>query len=923
MKQLLLIIAALFISATMNAGPVGKDEAQQKAAQFMTAKTGIQQSLQATQSGARRAGSTQQEPYYVFNLEGGGYVIVSGDDRTDDILGYSLTGTFDAKSIPNNMRAFLQEYADGIQYLIDNNVQVVKDNRAARRAPEKTAIEPMLKTTWDQTAPYNAMCPEANGYRTFTGCLATAMAQIMNYHQWPAATSSTIPAYQTETYQIHMEAIPAGEPIAWDLMQNAYNESYQGTAAEDAVAKLMLLCGTSVEMNYGLDADGGSSSSIVDAEKALVNYFDYEEQTVRIINRYSYSYNDWQDLIYQELQAQRPVLYSGQSSGGGHAFVCDGYDTDDFFHINWGWSGQSDTYFRLKEVNPNDQGAGGSSSADGYSKSQQVIIGIQKNDGEKVDMRRLTTLNFSTAANKSYTRTSKEGNITVTFNVERYNWTGETATFNAGFRIYNSNNEAVGNDISDPKMDKQTYGMNYGWKGNINLSFGANLEDGDYRILPVSCVTGFKKPDVYGEENYVAFHVDGNQFTITYTSEDPVLELISSNVTGVKEAGAPLTITLLVGNKGGAIHDDVYIDIYYRETNATANTKENIGYFPVSFLELAKNESATIETSYIPKTAGVYTLELVDKNHKKLGPNVEFTITRSTAPLLSLEEMEIVNLQTDEGQSYVEENTATIKLKIKNEGSKIYRGQLIGRYQAFCPDENKWYYLASSDFTENLDIKAGTTSDVTITMSDQDPLYAKFFTLQRIEFTYTQYETQEVALGETPNIEFRTVKIRIVDETVENPGEDGGNTFTGNKLTLNFDIQNNGYGDYNNYIGASIQKYNKTWYWNQQLNAYQTVSIPQGESKTVQFSIEINDIDQYEKFRILLFKPNNGQWINIYVSEEYTHAEDSGIEEVMFSGNGKPNKVHNLQGRQVGMSTDFNTLQPGIYIVGGKKLMKR
>ena len=891
-----LLIMALFISTVMSAGPVSKNEAQQKAAQFMTAKTGIQKTLKATPNGARRAASTQaqQEPFYVFNLEGGGFVIVSGDDRTDDILGYSLTGTFDAKTIPNNMRAFLQQYADGIQYLIDNDVQLSPSNkRAMRRAPEKTAIEPLLQTTWDQTAPYNAMCPEANGYLTFTGCVATAMAQIMYYHQWPTAITATIPAYQTQNYEINMEEIAAGTPIDWDLMQKSYSVLYDGKPEEDAVARLMLMCGTSVEMDYGLQEDGGSSATINAAYNALINYFDYEEQTIRLVSRRNYSYNDWQDLIYQELQANRPVFYSGQSSGGGHAFVCDGYDKDDFFHINWGWGGHSDTYFKLNVVDPADQGAGSSNSADGYNKEQEAIIGIQKNDGVKVDMRRLTTVKFSTAANKSYTRMMKEANVTVNFNVERYNFTNAPATFKAGYRIIDSEGNAIGNDIIETNMNNRSYDANYGWSGNRNLSFGANLDDGDYRIIPVSCVTGNMIPDVFGEESYVAFNVTGNTFTITYTAEDPVLQLLSSNITGVKEAGAPLNISLEVKNVGGTIRDDVYMIIYYRETDAPANNKENIGYFPVSFLELEKNESTQIEVGYTAGTAGIYYLELVDKKQKKLGPSIEFTINPSTAPLLSLVEMEMPAVQTEEGQSYVEGDKFTFTLKIKNEGVSAYNGKLTGKYYCLNPESGNWYYINNIDIVRDMTIPSGEIVEEEFEMMDLAPgLQGLNVTLQRIEFYYTQYETKQVSLCETPNIEYRVPKLQVVNEIVENPGEEGGDTFTGDTFVLNFDISNIGFGAFNKNIGASIWwLVGDTWTWKGYVEAVKQVEIKAEETETVQFSFNIaRYLENSEKFKILLFREaDEGGYYSMHESRIYTHVEAKAYTPGDANGDGEIN----------------------------------
>jgi hypothetical protein len=331
---------------------------------------------------------------YVFNVASdGGFVIVSNDDRTTPILAFGDSGNIDPDNMPENMRAWLQGYADEIAWLKTQSGQ-----RAQSRAPQRIGnhatneIRPLVATQWNQNAPFNNMTPyygisngqyvysktEVSGYNhCVTGCVATAMAQVMKYHNWPEGETAQIPAYKWRNsiwLPDENTKLPA-TTFVWSNMKNKYTGSETDETAT-AVATLMKYCGYSLEMNYG----SSSSASDADVANALITYFGYNDQTTQFVRRNRYTYANWTDLIYFELAHQRPVVYGGQSSGGGHAFVCDGYKYEnetDYFHINWGWGGMSDEYYVLSSLNPYNQGIGGSSSNDGYRYDQDAIIGIQ------------------------------------------------------------------------------------------------------------------------------------------------------------------------------------------------------------------------------------------------------------------------------------------------------------------------------------------------------------------------------------------------------------------------------------------------------------------------------------------------------------------------------------------------------------------
>jgi len=384
MKKIITFIFALMNCAGVMADDITPKQAMELAQNFLQ-KRSAKGSWNSTTETTSLIEAGQVEGLYIFNVEGnGGFVVVANDDAVAPILGYSERGNLDVANMPDNMRAWLKGYADEIAWVksartIDgeksNSLDV--DMEESKPTAVKTAIAPLLTTRWNQRDPYNYFCPKYDGSnRAATGCVATAMAQVMYYTETQAGnevtyTTTTIPAYGLST-----QDIPADTPIYWASMIDSYAGSYTSEQAQ-AVAELMLYVGTSVQMEYG----PSSSANSENAAPALKTYFDYST-TVQHLLRSFYSYQNWIDILYHELSEQRPVFYGGMSTGGGHAFVIDGYDSEDYFHINWGWGGMSDDYFKLSALNPDEQGTGGYTGTNGYRYGQEAVIGIQKSGGE-------------------------------------------------------------------------------------------------------------------------------------------------------------------------------------------------------------------------------------------------------------------------------------------------------------------------------------------------------------------------------------------------------------------------------------------------------------------------------------------------------------------------------------------------------------
>jgi hypothetical protein len=374
MKKFLLSVIGLAYTFIVFAGPVSENQALAKARQFMPGKSFRIE--KTNKSIARSEFASNDTPYYVFNAEdNGGFVIVSGDDRTNPILGYSESGALDVTELPENVEDWLDYYAEAISSL--GNSAVVYESTTKKK---RSAIAPMIRSKWNQGSPYNDQCV-FNGTRCLTGCVATAMAQIVSYYQYPNKVAA-ITAYTRSGNVNYVSSVPAlpATTLDWDNMCSTYSKDNRTKAQKKAVATLMRYCGQSVYMGYGKNGSGAVTEYIA---SALVKYFGYAEGAQMIYRDQFSSDEEWEKTIYQELAGGRPVVYKGRTSTEGHAFVVDGYNKDGLYHVNWGWGGSCNGYFVLTVMN--------ASSKKVYNKNQGAVIGIRPLVGKvKLDKSKAT-----------------------------------------------------------------------------------------------------------------------------------------------------------------------------------------------------------------------------------------------------------------------------------------------------------------------------------------------------------------------------------------------------------------------------------------------------------------------------------------------------------------------------------------------------
>ena len=350
MKKIILSIGVLLALAKIgSAKPVPVEKAQAMAQSFWGSfssqlNKSTNSDLNFIYSDVEGSRTSSQPAYYIFaNPAGAGFVVVAGDDVLEPILGYSYENSINTKELPPNFKELLNSYKKQVSYVRTNNVQATTEVANAWEAKEKSAgvmavypvVAPLIKTRWGQGDPYNGMCPGGS----VTGCVATAMAQIMYYWMYPG-TGQGSHSYKPANYPTQTANFEATN-YSWGYMRTTYSAANTATE-KNAVAQLMYHCGVSVDMGYSPTGSGAVTAKTVDS---YVDYFRYSNITAYEKSG-DYTASAWINLLKSELNIFRPM----QMRGDNHSWVCDGYNTDDAFHMNWGWNGSSDGYFKLADV---------------------------------------------------------------------------------------------------------------------------------------------------------------------------------------------------------------------------------------------------------------------------------------------------------------------------------------------------------------------------------------------------------------------------------------------------------------------------------------------------------------------------------------------------------------------------------------------
>ena len=419
-----LLLSSLLLTITVFANPIDPEKAGEIANNFWNSKVQhantehliMHSPTKMAKAGSRINIQESNPQYYIYAPDNNkGFVIVSGDDALAPVIGYSTEYTGENSEMPAALVEWLNEYS-----------MYVDDVRAGKAAPAeraakagKTAVAPMLQTSWDQSAPYNNLCPEVNGQKTPTGCTATAMAQIMKFHEWPITPIKAIS--WTSNITGKKETIDLTKrTYNWDNMLPHYRNGYTAAQAQE-VAQLMVDVGKAINSSYSPE---GTGSNEIYALNGFVNVFNYSK-AARVIKRTDVTEDEYVTAIRENLEARQPVMSVGFGINfeGGHAYVFDGIDENDMIHIDWGWNGAYNGYFDMTYMSPDGIGTGGGTGT--YNVGQAIIVNIAPSGESDVNSENVGLVEFGiykpdTDNEKVYTYTSKYSGNAAKFKVSTF-----------------------------------------------------------------------------------------------------------------------------------------------------------------------------------------------------------------------------------------------------------------------------------------------------------------------------------------------------------------------------------------------------------------------------------------------------------------------------------------------------------------------
>lgn len=593
-----LLTAALSLASTSgSAAPRSAEQALQIARQFISSTPKLNNVRHSSISLAPTAtaqmakgGKTDSTPsYYVCNIDNGGFVIVSGDDRFKEVLGYSPNGSFTSHAdLPDGLQYWLSFLSREMDAAIENGYEPDRNAiaTAAANANYQQSVEPLLKTLWDQTAPYNN---KIGG--NMTGCVATGMAQVMKYWNYPEHGIGSHKA----AYAPYYTADFANTTYDWANMLNEYTSGWETPQEIDAVSTLMLHCGVSVDMQWNTTSSAAVS---VYSGYALSTYFGYN-QNIYAETRDFVSLGQWKSLLIDQLQTGHPICYSGmgemKGQKVGHYFICDGYDaTNGKFHFNWGWSGLYNGYYEITALNPGTGGTGG--GAGSYNEEQQILVNVQPTDiGSYIahfDTRAVSMQSIGKAATVKLDGVWHNNTKPVKgkIGLAVYNADGTFNTFLPGADFPMS-----GLIIGGKLMYDYTY--------NINLS---GLAEGTYTVCSATQIDGmdgiFPVRSFYGNATYQTMNITSAVATFAPQAMDVKLDVesvvLASDADGNVYKDTPALFKVTVRNNSAQdFNDEIGINI-----SAGRGSSQNVAV-PAT---IAAGETKTIDVY------GTFTLSVKD-----------------------------------------------------------------------------------------------------------------------------------------------------------------------------------------------------------------------------------------------------------------------------------------------------------------------
>lgn len=886
----------------------------------------------------------QTRGFYAFNInDGDGYIITSGSDLTQPVLGYSDRGALDPANMPEPLKHWLENLdkaVEGIEAGIPQKKQPKVNNVA--RVADKKPIQPLLKSKWNQGDPYNLLTPsyidKDNGSfheHSATGCVATATTQIMYYWKCPQEACATIPSY-TYDWLGNRKTTEELPPVVfdWDAMTDTYGNS-STQESKMAVAQLMLYAGHGMQSGYG-PATGATSDN---ALNALRNYFGYNKDAYKAYHL-DYTYTEWEDLFYNELAAGRPLLVGADNyeRTGGHEFVCDGYDGHGLYHINWGWGGWDDGYFVLTVMAPDNQGIGGSSDANGYSMGQNVCVNVRPAyTAPDQEIVRASISDIS--APQSKLRKDAAGvfslNITYTLRtllLHRYN-------IEHAFRLTSADNRVVADELA-PETASLNPSDRYGCSSSLKMQ---NLADGTYTLTGISRKAGSDEwiIDDHADRNNVELVVKGNEMSVTVNPGQGLKLVVNSlKLEGASVADEWQKVVYNITNNGNDFYGETYlfvdgirssgntvsipagetVDIYYK---FRPSKEPGIHNFLLSRSTDINKDNTVSDINRMFNVDCLWNADGSVSTLPKVAPGVSYEVPAEAVALYlygSTPRSIAVNKANPNLVLYYDEDV-TLSGRVEKIMRKYITNIVIGGnateagfndgYKAAVPMSfnartasytrshiPEWSTVALPFDIQEITVDGERADWFTSKDDTGKNLFVKSFSGNRgaeLRFTYSKAMTANTAYLIGGRGEFNGSSFDHTGKSV---------TFTGHDVTVNID-------------GETTDSYNAD---KVKLLPCYTPSLAVKLFGMDDSMDNFVKVDKTEPFRAYIASSSSIASYSIH----YEEGERSGIEEIIAGDDtvSAATPVYNMQGIRVGTIAGFDNLPHGIYIVSGRKVVR-
>jgi len=606
MKKYASLLLAALCGQSVCADTVSAEQAAAIASRFATSS----RTMRVAPATARVSLLTETDGCYLFNRgTNGGYIIVAKDDAVDNtVLGFADEGHLNTESLPAPLKAWLCEMDRQVTYAAAHPVA------QAERAPRlHSNIDPLCTCSWDQDYPYNILVPLSNGSRSHTGCVATAMTQVMYRHKWPEHGTGSVSS-GGETIDLSQQT------YQWNIMTDVVNSSSSNETI-NAVATLMRDAGYAIHTDY--HSTSASLSYESEAANALIKNFFYSE-SICTISRSNFTKSGWDEVCYNELANGRPMMIAGYNSEGGHCFVCDGY-RDGYYHINWGWGGLSNAFLRMDTMIPATQGAGGTSG--GYEGSMEAVIGIQPATDEatylelvynKADFKAISTTaqrSGNATFSGSFSHGTRATSYTCTLGIEVIDAEGNS-TFLPATESTSLTGSSVGGWGGQPGGG--------GWGGNSNNTSTYDVKltdfpqaDGTYTVRCAyqgASGTWHSMNHAFKLQSELTAVVKGDEitfstpFALAYEMTPLHMRISNATPTAKQAITAAFTISGVRGNYYGDIHLAFYQN----------GQKKSEGSTTIVSIEEGEQLNFSLKGN-VPSTDGLTEVYVVDSEGNKWG----------------------------------------------------------------------------------------------------------------------------------------------------------------------------------------------------------------------------------------------------------------------------------------------------------------